>query len=170
MSVSLVGNLTISELSQTLAAVIAALRIRLLTDLDASTGISAGLSLSVANPLEDLSASLNFVLSGQAASNIEATIPSQIVASAQAGISVQAGIQAGLNAELQTLAQIPVNAGGMYAYSVDTTGGDIASAMAAALAGGVPGSTSGQRMRGLLVVTTTDASFDALSAVLTVGE
>lgn len=102
--------------------------------------------------------------------NIIASIPAPLIqANASLGVDIAALISLrDLLVSLVADLSAAISAGGIHAWSVDSTAAAVGGELAAALSGGVPGALPNARVQGLLVLTDSPASFAALSKVLLV--
>jgi hypothetical protein len=95
------------------------------------------------------------------------------IASAQVSLGAELGLLNGIRIALEDVVntlKAAVSAGGVHAFSVDTTNTAVAGELAAALTGGLPGGgVPTARVRGVLLLTEDPAAFAALSTVLLTG-
>lgn len=135
--------------------------------------ITANLAL-LASPPDPLALAAAIEAAAMAAvsqiASIIASIPAPLI-SANVSLGLDVAALLSLADLLRTLVADlsgALSAGGIHAWSVDSTAGAVGGELAAALSGGVPGAISGARVQGLLILTDSPAAFASLSKVLLV--
>lgn len=172
MSSAYLGSLTIGGLMPGTVGLHAQLKAKINAELLAALSVNASLQANLTAGFgTNLTAAIDFVVSGKMLLALQATASVNLSASLSASLAANVALAAALQAALDAVLVFDTTFGraGIHAWSIANTSSAIQGDASSALSAGVPGAAASDMSNGIIIATSVPSTWVALGKLLATG-